>query len=116
MHALNARSLRYVPRVLWKLSRLIRASRPDVVQTWMYHADLIGGLAARLAGNRRVIWGIRCTNLPHAKMSTQFVVTLCAFLSRYVPRVIVCCAQSARDVHVARGYAETKWSGNSQWI
>ena len=108
VHALNARSLRDVPRVLWKLSRLIRASRPDVVQTWMYHADLIGGLAARLAGNRRVIWGIRCTNLPHAKMSTQFVVTLCAFLSRYVPSVIVCCAQSARDVHVARGYARTK--------
>lgn len=109
VQALDLRSPRHVPRVLWKLTRLIRASRPDVVQTWMYHSDLIGGLAARLAGNRHVIWGVRCTNLPHARMSfTQFVVTLCAFLSRYVPSVIVCCAQSARDVHVARGYSLAK--------
>jgi glycosyltransferase involved in cell wall biosynthesis len=108
VQALGMRSLRDLPRVLWTLAQLIRASRPDVVQTWMYHSDLMGGLAARLAGNRHVIWGVRCTDLPHARMSTQFAVTLCALLSRYVPSVIVCCAQSARDVHIARGYAPTK--------
>jgi glycosyltransferase involved in cell wall biosynthesis len=96
-------------RALWQLVRVIRAQRPDVVQTWMYHADLIGGIAARLAGNRHVIWGIRCCAIPQGRMSaTQAVVSLCSWTSRFLPQVIVCCAESARAVHAERGYDRTK--------
>ena len=105
VHALGMRSALDFPRAMWRLVRLIRTSRPDVVQTWMYHADLLGGLAARLAGNRNVIWGIRTTDVKAGgSRATASVMKLCAWLSRSVPHTIVCAAEASRRAHIAVGY------------
>jgi glycosyltransferase involved in cell wall biosynthesis len=59
VHALGMKRGRVSLGGFMALRSLIAATRPDAVQTWMYHADLIGGLAARLAGVRAIAWGIR---------------------------------------------------------
>lgn len=41
------------PRVIWSLRQLIRRTKPVAVQTWLLHADVFGGLAARWC---RVPW------------------------------------------------------------
>lgn len=91
---------------LWRLYRLVCEQRPDVVQTWMYHADLLGGLAAWLAGHRNIVWGIRHTTLipGESPRSTIVVAQVCAWISRIVPRRILCCAEEAIKVHGALGY------------
>lgn len=93
----------------FRLVSLIRGIRPDIVQSWLYHADLFGGLASRIAGNRHVIWGIRTTDIRAGGSSaTVFVRWLCARLSRWVPQVIVCAAVASRQSHIAGGYDAKK--------
>ena len=109
VHALEMSSVRHFPITLWRLIRLVRQYRPAIVHTWMYHADLLGGLAARLAGSSTVIWCIRCTTIPQGPLSlTYWLVRLCALLSYCIPRRIICCAHAAKDVHVKLGYAVRK--------
>ena len=93
----------------YRLISLIRKKRPDIVQTWMYHADLLAGVAARLARNSNVIWGVRGSAIPQSGISwTRMVVTFCSWVSYFLPRVIVCCAESARIAHVKKGYDQSK--------
>jgi len=91
---------------LMKLRRLLLEQKPDAVQTWMYHADLIGGVAARLAGVRAVAWGIRNSgaHLQRSSRSARLVLKLCALLSGRVPAVIVCAARDAAVRHEQYGY------------
>lgn len=93
-------------RGLWRLYRLLRSRRPDVVQTWMYHADLIGGLVARLAGIRAVAWGVRNSgvSLGESSRSSRVTAWFCARVSGFVPGVIVACARRAAEVHRRWGY------------
>ena len=94
-------------RVVWWLARLLRRERPGLIQTWMYHADLIGGLAAGLAGGIPVVWGIRMgTIFPEQfKRTTIWTARACAGLSRRLPARIVCCSEASRVVHTRMGYA-----------
>ncbi len=93
-------------RAALRLVRHIRASRPDVVQTWMYHANLIGGIAARMAGARPTIWNIRTCNLDAGgeKASTRAAAWISGRLARSLSQRILTNAETARDLHVERGY------------
>ena len=95
-----------------KLYRLIRNLKPDVVQTWMYHADLIGGLVARLAGANKIYWGIRASSLEIGKSSWRTIVVayINALLSRWVPTGIVCCADRAQQTHQQLGFAVDRFT------
>ncbi|WP_063902568.1 glycosyltransferase [Burkholderia ubonensis] len=96
---------------LHRLYGVLRNAQPDVVQTWMYHSDLIGGLVARFAGIGNLAWGVRHANLDRDKNSpmTLRVARLCARLSHLVPRAIVSCSEEATATHKAFGYDATKF-------
>jgi glycosyltransferase involved in cell wall biosynthesis len=92
-------------REMLRLTRLIRFSKPNIVQTWMYHADLIGGLAALFAGNFPVIWGIHTLQLQQGvSRATRIIRKLCAWSSNLIPSKILCVAEAARQSHALVGY------------
>jgi glycosyltransferase involved in cell wall biosynthesis len=110
VHALDLAPGRPDPRLVLRLAAQLRRSQPDLVQTWMYHADFIGGLAARLAGSPPVVWNVRhtFTNMDAFKPGTRLVVRLNAHLSRSLPARIVCNAEAGRASHAAIGYDAAK--------
>jgi glycosyltransferase involved in cell wall biosynthesis len=111
VHCLHMPRGRVTAGGLWRLWRLLRTQRPSVVQTWMYHADLVGGVLARLAGVPALCWGIHNTSLEpgSSTRSTIWVARICAWLSRWLPRAIVSCSRESVRVHRALGYAARKF-------
>jgi glycosyltransferase involved in cell wall biosynthesis len=95
---------------LWSLRSMLNRLRPAVVQTWMHHADLFGGMAARSAGIERVVWGIRHSDLDPAvtKRRTLIIAKLCAAVSKRIPTSILCCSEASRRSHRRIGYAEDR--------
>lgn len=88
------------------LRKVARDFVPDVVQGWMYHANLVS-LFARdvLPLPAPVVWNIRrgLDDLSQRKRSTQAVIRASAWLSGRARAVIYCSAES-RQQHEALGF------------
>ena len=93
-----------------RLVRTIRRLQPDVLMTWLYHADLMGTLAGRLAGVRRIVWNIRCSDMDFDRYAptTRRIVKVLARLSR-VPWAIVANSEAGRRAHEGLGYHPKRW-------
>ena len=105
VHELGLNGPWLLAKALWRLIRVVRTFRPDVIQCWMYHADLLGGLVGRALGIP-VVWGLRQSDLDprHSRLHTRQVVRACARLSRRIPERVVSCSERAADVHRRLGY------------
>jgi glycosyltransferase involved in cell wall biosynthesis len=94
------------PRGLWRLAKLMREHRPQVVQTWLYHADLLGLLAARLSGcGAAVSWGLRCAYMDLARygLGTRLTLQACVALS-HRPEAVTANSRAGAEHHLALGY------------
>ncbi|MBF0562094.1 MAG: glycosyltransferase [Alphaproteobacteria bacterium] len=89
----------------FRLVRLIRHHRPQVVQTWLYHADLAGLLAAVLGGRPKVIWTLRCSDMQLDRYAplTRSIVRVLAHLSR-LPAAVIANSAAGLRVHERLGY------------
>ena len=104
------------PRTLARLHAVLRAERPDIVQTWTHHADLVGGWAAWLAGVRHIAWSIHCREIHRnpgdSDSKMAFFRRALAFSSRFIPQRIISCSATAIEDHAAVGYPREKM----RWI
>lgn len=99
------------PRALIRLRSWIQELRPDVIQTWLYHADLLGGVTGAALGIP-VVWNLRQGDLSWRgnKLTTLLTAKSCAALSGWLPARIVSCSYAARVAHERLGYAREKFA------
>jgi glycosyltransferase involved in cell wall biosynthesis len=117
LHVLDETALT-APRTLSKLNRILCAERPAVVQTWMHHADFVGGLVARWVGIRHIVWGIHCREITRSPDESPLKHRLLRWLlplaARWLPSRIVSCSQVALEDHAKLGFPRSKmhWISN----
>ena len=58
------------------LIKKIKIIKANIVQTWLVHADFLGGIAARLAGNKNIIWNVRYSNIEIKKSKLSTILTI----------------------------------------
>lgn len=92
--------------VLFELRKLIKISRPDVVITWLYRADILGGIATKLIGKKTpVLWSARNSEIPNLNFVKKWMLLM---LSRKIPASIVANGNPAIEFHKSLGYPQEK--------
>jgi glycosyltransferase involved in cell wall biosynthesis len=98
------------PRGLTNILRLLHDVRPDILQTWLYHSDLLGLLAGKIGGVPRILWNVRCSKMDMTRYGrlTAMVVAMAAKLSGY-PDSIIFNSYAGRQYHRSIGYEPKRW-------
>lgn len=88
-----------------RLLKILREESPDLINTWMYHANLLGGVAGKVM-RIPVIWNVRQSNLSNKvnKANTLGAIRISAPLSRVLPFEILYNSEAARAAHKKIGF------------
>ncbi len=102
VHALNVGSLAGAAAAVGRLAALVRNTRPDVMQGWMYYGDLFAALADRIVpGKRKLYWNLRASDTVEGGYGR--LVRINAKLSGW-PDAVIANSQTGLDFHLRHGY------------
>jgi glycosyltransferase involved in cell wall biosynthesis len=92
-----------------RLQRVVNEAKPDLIQGWMYHANMLASLTRWPNGRRGrampILWNIRRGLDDYAQrgLKTRCVIRANAMLSRTVDRIVYCSPES-KDQHEYFGF------------
>ena len=112
-HHLGLTGIFNLARTQKRLARLIRSHAPDVVQSWMYYADILSLSAMRRAGQIGKIgyyWNVRCSDMDFSRYRGRLrrTVKMCAWRSG-VPSGAVVNSLAGQRAHEEVGYHPKAW-------
>ena len=108
VHYLRMDSVIHVVPSFIELVKLLCRLRPNVIQTWMYRSNMVGGLAAKLV-RVPVVWGIHASMLDRGfPLSSRIMVLASARASRWVPERIINCSRVSAKQHEEIGYPRSR--------
>ena len=92
-----------------RLRHLVRDLQPDILQSWMYHSNIVALFATIMnSTHSKLFWNIRHSNisLRHDKISLILVIFLGAIITRIMKINVVYCAFNAASAHFRIGYSK----------
>ena len=109
LHCLGLKNRFDLAGMIFALSRIIRKTRPDMLYGLLGDACTIALIHGRVLGRRKVIWGLRATNMDFSQysLSSGWVYRINAYLSKWVNRIIAN-SWTGAQYHVDRGYARDR--------
>ena len=98
------------PIALVRLVARLRRLRPAILQTWMYHADVLGTIAASIAQVPALAWNIRASDVDMSQYGRLSGLTrrLGALLSRR-PDLVIVNSEAGRRAHEALDFRPRRW-------
>jgi glycosyltransferase involved in cell wall biosynthesis len=108
VHELGMKHAIALPLGLMRLAKLIRHLKPQVIQSWLYYADLLTLWALELSGRRnatRLYWGVRCSDMDqsHYGPALRWAIAACVRRSSK-PDAVVANSFAGRAFHRTLGY------------
>lgn len=98
------------PLALVHLLRILREARPHILQTWLYHADLLGLLAGRLTRVPSIVWNLQCSYIDLTKYRLLSTIVRRALVSLSpLPNIVLANSEAGLRFHEALGYRPKGW-------
>jgi glycosyltransferase involved in cell wall biosynthesis len=98
------------PMGIWRLCRILRKERAMALQTWLYHADLLGLVVGKLTRIPLICWNIRCSD-----MDMQYYSRLSRLVTGVLPGVsslpyaVLVNSMAGMRAHERLGYRPQRW-------
>ena len=110
VHTLGMRRGRPDVRALPRLIKLLKMLEPTIVQSWLYHADLLSTLAVKFSRTPILAWNVRCSDmdLNRYRPLTRWVQRVLGWWSA-TPVVVVVNSEAGKQQHERLGYRPRRW-------
>ena len=97
-------------KLIWRLAKITRRTKPDLIQGWMYHGNLAASLAGLVAGRSTpVVWNVRQSLglLANERLLTRAIIKGSTLLS-YKTRGVIYNSRQSAEQHEKLGYSKKR--------
>jgi glycosyltransferase involved in cell wall biosynthesis len=110
-YSLDLNSAFGIFRSIHNYKKILNNIKPDIIQTWLYHADFFGGVCSYFFGYKTIVWNIRNCNTSRKALSisTRIIVYINSVISNFIPKRIISVSQIAALHHIKIGFNSNKF-------